>query len=677
MNQASRDQFSADTDRDDSPIGIIALWHLLWRNKWRIVLPAFGLAFLAGLIALRGADTYTAESQMLLARGNLEIVEFDSAGGTEVSQSAITNALTILGSRSVALQVVDRLDLLNDPEVNLNLSLPEDTPPEEFYPETVIRQVALDWLAASTQVNILPGGNAISIRATSTHPEKSAAIANAYVDAYLDYQLQRGQAETERAAMALEQRVNELRLRLEEEQQELQAYRASAPNAVLQAQDTLAGEVLSLRTRLADTETTRTEVEAALDVVDDDVTMDDLRATAAESETFTRFERQVLGRAAAETTFAEDVQAIRDALETERTRLLRLEEALRSGLASIESRIAEANAYTVGLRQLEVEAETTSQVYESSLARLKELSIQTGLRDAGAQILARAEAPLRTDASGRRRMVALAGALGLFFGIAWVLVREAANDRVRKVSDLMALTGTDNIVQLPSLRAKGGGGRMAPFIEGVRSLRHSMISTGRQTNESLVAGIFSSLPTDGKTAVIRELAQSFANVGRRVIMVDADMRAGTLSQDLGVSPDGFGLHEVLADNLDPSEAIITLDQSTLDFLPCGRVNERSSDLLESRRFEELIEALKNRYDVVLVDTPPLLVLPDAPKIAALTGASVLVTEYDRTPRPAVRDAVAALKAAKTELMVIALCDAPTALGQDYGLPKRAYAKYWG
>ena len=218
---------------------------------------------------------------------------------------------------------------------------------------------------------------------------------------------------------------------------------------------------------------------------------------------------------------------------------------------------------------------------------------------------------------------------------------------------------------------------MAPFIEGVRSLRHSMISTGRQTNESLVAGIFSSLPTDGKTAVIRELAQSFANVGRRVIMVDADMRAGTLSQHLGVSPDGFGLHEVLADNLDPSEAIITLEQSTLDFLPCGRVNERSSDLLESRRFEELIEALKNRYDVVLVDTPPLLVLPDAPKIAALTGASVLVTEYDRTPRPAVRDAVAALKAAKTELMVIALCDAPTALGQDYGLPKRAYAKYWG
>ncbi|WP_299966705.1 polysaccharide biosynthesis tyrosine autokinase [uncultured Roseobacter sp.] len=684
-----REPFAAGPEQDDAPVGIVALWQLLWRNKRPILISTFGLAFLTGLLVLRSDDTYTAEAQMLLARGNLEIVEFDSAGGIEVSQGALANALTILDSRSVALDVMDRLDLLNDPEVNPNLSLPEDTPEDEIYSEAAVRQYALDWLAEMTLTTVQPGSNAIVIRATTTEPGRSAAIANAYLDAYLDYRVQSGQNETERAAEALATRVNELRLQLEQDQESLQEYRGSAQNATLESADALASEAANVRARLATTEEALAEIAAARTVLDE-VPEGDTAALVQAIEgdaALARIASRVLTGGNAEQATPQDIDALTVALNAEDTRLTRLRNALQDGREQIESRVAEMNAFTVGLRQLEVEVETTSQVYEASLARLKELVIQTGLRDAGAQVLARAEAPLRTDAQGRRRMVAIAAVLGLFLGIAYVLVREAANDRVRRVSDLIEITGCDTVVQLPAAQrgflSRGkpmdftqSKRKVAPFLEGVRALRHRLTCSATAPNETMVAGIFSSLPSEGKSTLTQALGHSFAMIDKRVIVVDGDMRAGTLSNYLGVANDQPGLQEVLANRLDPSEAIVSPGSVDFDFLASGNSSANPADLLESPRFEELINALRQHYDVVLFDTPPILVLPDAPKIAALMGAHVLVTDHDRSPRAAVRDAVAALQAVKVSRPIVAFCNAPKAFGQNYGSSNQAYGKYW-
>ncbi|MEO9652463.1 MAG: polysaccharide biosynthesis tyrosine autokinase [Roseobacter sp.] len=688
MNNTPKEPFAAEPENDDSPVGIVALWQLLWRNKLRILIPAFVLAFLTSLLVLRSQDTYTAEAQMLLSRGNLEIVEFDSAGGTEVSQGAITNALTILGSRSLALQVIERLDLTSDPEANPNLSLPADTAPEDFYSDTVVRQYALDWLASVTRVNILPGSNAILVRVTSTGPGKSAAIANAYLDSYLDYQIRRGQNETARAADALETRVNELRLRLEADQQKLQTFRAGAQSTVMQSTDTLTGEAANIRTRLMATEEDLLDLDIAAGVLaaadQNDVAA--LRQAMDANEALTRIQQTTLGRPVNASAVSQDIEAVKAVVQAERARLMQLSDALKSGLTALEARIAEINAYTVGVRQLEVEIGTTSQVYETSLARLKELSIQTGLRDAGAQILARAEAPLRTDAQGRRRMVAIAGILGLFIGIAYVLIREAANDRVRKSSELADIAGTDTIVQLPPsqyglLDPKNGvsqaeiDNKSMPFLEGIRALRHRLTTNNHTGRAPLIAGVFSSLPSDGRPNITASLANSFSLIDRRVIVVDADMRASSLSRKLGCTQTDPGLQNVISEKLDPSEAIVTKKEFGFDFLPSGFSSANPADLLEADRFAELVVALGERYDIVLFDTPPILILSDASKIAMHMDAHILTADYDHCPRSAVRDSVEALSSADVNPPVVVLANAPKALGKKYGVSQQAYAKF--
>ena len=165
-------------------------------------------------------------------------------------------------------------------------------------------------------------------------------------------------------------------------------------------------------------------------------------------------------------------------------------------------------------------------------------------------------------------------------------------------------------------------------------------------------------------------------INRRVIVINGDMRAGRLSRELGIAEDKPGLQEVLGDRIDPSDWIVSLDDAGFDLLPSSGSNIHSADLLESSRFVELLAALRERYDVVLFDTPPVLVLPDAPRIAAHMNSVVLVAKYDRTPRPAVCDAMAALQAVNVVRPVVALCNAPRAFGQDYGFPHHPSAKYW-
>lgn len=685
MNDTPIYSIAPKQEYDDSPIGIVALWQVLWKNKLRIAIPAFVFAFLVGIFSIGSEETYTAEGQIILSRGNLEIIGFEAANGQGVSQSEVSNALTILGSRSLALEVIERTNLIDDPSINPNLSLLTEEP----YPDNVVRQIVLDWLSDAIWTTSLPNSNVILVQATTNDPEKSAAIANAYIEGYLDYQMELGKEETDRAAQALKSRVNELLLQLEADEMRLQNFQSGAQNTVLSSAEALTSEAIDMRSQRDANQSNLAALEDAFEAINavqsDDLTA--LRETIDQNEALGQLEQSVLGRPIAAEGLVDDVAAIKTALEAEKNRLAQLGAALRDGLAALETRIADVNAYNVRLRQLEVEIDTTSQVYETSLARLKELSIQTNLRDAGAQILARAEAPLRSDARGARTRAAIAGSLGLFLGIAYVLLREAANDRVRTLTELEDITGSDDVVQLPSahskllrnrrfLRKVFAGATSPPFEEGVRALRHKLLTVSPARSDPMLVGIFSSLPKEGKTTITRALAKSFSMIDRRVLVIDGDMRIGTLSKTLGVTKDQPGLKDIMTDRRDPREVIKKIDGAGFDLLPSGQSKVNPADLLDSGQFGLIIAAISESYDVIFIDTPPILVLPDAPKIAQFVDVHILVADHDRSPKAALRESVAALRMVNVKNTVVALSNAPGAFGQNYGQSNNAYAAYW-
>jgi capsular exopolysaccharide synthesis family protein len=203
-----------------------------------------------------------------------------------------------------------------------------------------------------------------------------------------------------------------------------------------------------------------------------------------------------------------------------------------------------------------------------------------------------------------------------------------------------------------------------------------LITDAEATQSVLAAGIFSGLPGEGKSMVTQELAKSFALINRRVIVVDGDMRLGSLSKNLGMASELPGLSEVLSTALDPADVIVPIKAHGFDLLPNGKSQDHPGDLLESAVLAELIQALRDRYDVILFDTPPILLLPDATKIASQLTTHVLVVDYDRSPRSAVKDAAMALQSAKATRPIVAFCSAPDAFGRNYIASDRAFARYW-
>jgi len=699
------------TDADDTPIGFVALWRLLWRNKLRILMPAILLSLLAAYVVTRSSDTYTAEAQIILTRGNLEIIEVDGVNSSELTSGAIANAMTILNSRSLAVQVVDRLDLVNDPEINPLLSETfetgtswrdwlsswtqasdeEDVPVEvieQADEATLARQFALEWLGESTAIVQLPGTNVGIIRATTSDPIKSAAVANAYAENYLEYQLSFSLRQVQRATDALADRVGELRLRVQEDQRALQDFGSSSPTISLDSLPTLVSQANNIRVRLQDAQERLSDLNGALakiDGLENDPSRDG-RAEFNADPLLTEMETTVAGGAIAAAELRSRLPDIRARAIEQRDQAVRLEAALRESLQSLDERIVESNDFEIGYRELEVELETTSQVYETSLARLKELIIQSGVRDAGAQILAPAEVPLRYDIQGRRRLVVIAFILGLLLGSAYVLARESTNDRVRKTSDLEDASGAYAVVDMPKLR-RGFWRRdlqrnvsltegRSLFFEGVRTLRQSLIKSGPPRHGGRVIGVFSGLPREGKSLVSVALARSFAMMGHSVLLIDTDLRSSSLHRTLTRGTRGFGLQDGLGpEPVELSQLVVSQPTLRFDVIFAGKSTRSPADLLASENFAKLISEAREQYDFVILDTPPILVVPDASQIAQHSDQQVLVAEYDRSPMIAVRDAASILRNWGSDEVIAVLYSAPQVFGQQYGIDRSDFSRY--
>ncbi len=705
--------YSGQPEQDDAPIGVVELWRILWRNRLRIVLPAAGLGMLATVYMLSSEDVYTAEAQLLLTRSNLDIIELAGADELGFNAGAIANALAMLSSRTVALRVIELLDLTEKPHTFSDLSAADSGPqtdassrqpfldwlpnitgsagdrlssasPEEIerpaHNTTVLRQLALGWLTEVTHITSVPDTNVIIVRASTLDPQLSAEVANAYVNVYLDYQRQLARRRTERAAEALEARVSELSSQLEKDQESLQSFRARVQGADPESAQAFALEASNLHSRIDATDSSLADLEKAIVLLSPTIIedFDSLRALFSTTDILNRLEQSTLGRTIAQRSYESDRVRLLAALKAESKRLGRLRDALRRGLDAIETRINEANAASVVLRQLTVELETTSQIYESSLARLKNLPLQGRLRDAGAQSLATAEAPLEASADRLGRNVTITAFLGLFLGIAHVLLREAANERIRSVSELTRASGIDQVIGIPPEKRNWGPAThfkkssSTPYHEGIRTLRHRLLLSTRQSQGSSAVGIFSALPGESNSSVAKTLAQSLGAIDRHVILVDGNMRTGNLSNYCAISLGSPGLSNLISGKVDLSQSILNFPNDGFDFLPCGKSDTNPGDLLELDKFRQLLAALRKTYEFVLIDAPPVLVAPDACNIAVHVDEHVFFALNGYSHRPAVRDALAALHSSGGRQPIVALLNAREAFGSEYGAVRKGY-----
>ena len=645
---------------DAGEIDLLALIGTLWRGKWIVLLCALLAALAGGYYAYAVAvPMYASTASIALEDQEAQVItdiESVFAGGGPDSATINTES-EVMRSRRLIGQLVDTLDLTSDPEFNPTLgpsgilgatidSLRERlgqpaSEPARLTPDE-IRAIVVDRVLGAISVGNVRQSLVFTIRATTTDPEKSAAIANALAALYIDQALQAKYTANEDASAFLSQRAAELQQELETLENELAAFRDGTDLVSIErlaAQDRLLKEQ---RDRVEDLREAQAEIAVRLDRYRTLREAGDFAALAALADD-PRLTRAVRN--------GSDPGALADLVvsraEGESDRLDAQLDALLPSVTSLEEEIAALTSDLLTLQQFEREIAATRLLYENFLTRLKETDVQRGLERPDARILS--DAIPRPAISPRRSLIlALSLILGAMAGAALVLLHELRTSNFRTPDDLERAMGATVLGSIPLIPG-GKRGKTLKYLrdkpssqaaEAVRNLRTSLLMSSFDKPPTVTA-VTSSIPGEGKTTISLALAQNMASLEADVLLIEADIRRRTFTEYFDMSK-ALTLTDAMQDpdRVRPGEHRNA--ELGVDMIGGSKAKVNAADLFSSEAFMRLIEAVRTRYDLVVIDTPPVLAVPDARIIGHYVDAMVYVVRWNQTTRRQVRQGTSML-----------------------------------
>ena len=283
--------------------------------------------------------------------------------------------------------------------------------------------------------------------------------------------------------------------------------------------------------------------------------------------------------------------------------------------------------------------------------------------------------PLKPSSPNVPLNLALGALVGLAIGIGVAVLRAVLDTRIRTPRDVEQVTDRPLIGAIafdPKAKERPlivHADPLSPRSESFRAMRTNLQFLETDGRSSYV--ITSSVPSEGKSTTTINLAIALADAGKRVALLDTDLRKPKVAEYLGIEG-GAGLTDVLIGRARLSDVMLPWGNRSLYVLPAGKIPPNPSELLGSKSMRQLLEALERDVDIVLCDAPPLLPVTDAAILANATSGAILVVSAGRTNRHQLSGAVDALNTAGAHIAGVAMTMVPTrgpdsyAYGYGYG-----------
>lgn len=658
---------------------------LLWRRKL-VVLSTVTIGVGLSVIGYMFSPAqYSSEAILALNVRKLQALPTESVVSPLPQESPVLRTeLDIITSRMMAEKVLLRLDREGfDANGNMVSAPTERTKAGTAAPASGDaaslednNRARIDKLLSN--VNVANDGRSYTIYISyqADNPKYSAAAANAFGEAYLDYQIDVQTSATRRVSDWLGGKLVSLRTTLEQSERAAADFReksglVKANGMTLQSQQIAAlnAELANLRAKLAGTEARlSTAIEAAESK--SGVSLTEVLSSPAILQLRTeqsRIERSILEIQQSGATQSaqlpqlrsqlnslkiqvdEEVQQIIDSLRNEINVTHRQQAAVEANLKEIQDSMSTANQALVHADQLDREAAANRAIYESYLTRYKQTIEQDGIASADARMISRA-VPAMSKSSPRLKTWLMLGIIaGTALGVIAALLLEFFDRSIRSPEALEALTRLPIIGRIPMLsnRERKDAAHMisdnqSSFGRAVADLQaHLLLSASPKISRAIA--ITSAGDQEGKTLIVAGLARSLSATGIRTVVVDANFQNPMVAKEFG---DQFGpyLEEVIRGRQTLEAAVQHDIASSIDFVATQSSEVPAEYLLGHEQFSKMIAQLKRQYDIVLIDTPAVSSGADAIRISALVDTTVVVVRRDTARADQVVAAITRLRA---------------------------------
>ncbi|KIP87849.1 MULTISPECIES: polysaccharide biosynthesis tyrosine autokinase [Pseudomonas] len=700
------------SEADSDYIDLRRIWNAIWMRKWAIVLFVVVITLVTALAVSRMTPVYRAVSTVMIETKGTQLVSFQQVYDTTGAVNEyLQTQLGLIKSRGVAEKVVRELNLTEHPDFDprqqpkplINVGgfvrsvqgmlsvtgLVDEPEPATPMTEAELLDIVTKMLMDRTSIWVEGKSQLVSISVELPDRLTAAQIANSLASNYIDSQLEAQMEMSLSATTWMNTRLTELRSSLQEAENRLQAYREAEGLVDVNGVATISNNELSLTgDRMIDARRQRAEAESQFRQVESMGSTDwrrlssvpavlgnpliqqfkaeEARARAKVEELSRRYGERHPAMAAAKSDLSAASASLRAQVEQvvasiERNYQLAVanENSLNASFNKNKEQIQDISRKEFKVRELTRDVESNRSLYETFMTRLRETAATQDVNSSNARIIDQAIAPIQAAAPNKKLLIVLAAGLALIFGIALAVIRDILNNTFKSADDVENKLNLPvlGIVPLISTNTKYTAahlfehGEDARFCESIRTIRTSLMLADTSRSQKVLV-VTSSSPGEGKSTLVANMAFALSQL-QRVLLIDADLRRPTLAKSFDFPVGTPGLANLITGSAKVEDCIHNMGNN-LDMLPAGAVPPNPLELLASPRFAKFLEMIKERYDHIIIDSPPSQAVSDASLLSTFADSVIYVIKSEATSIPLAQRGVGHLLQSGASVMGVVL-----------------------
>jgi capsular exopolysaccharide synthesis family protein len=701
---------------DEDEIDLRELWLIIKRRKGTIISLTLFVFILVALKTFLSTPIYRSSVTLQINPENSgKVLQYDVATQNSTPSNSFLmrdfyqTQYELLKSKALARDVIDELNLENDlrrpklvkpfwkEEVDngknwLKSLFPTNESHEIESNEVKLGELPVELLfQKNLEVEPVDNSRIVMVHYYSKDPQLSTLIANTLGEKFIDMNLDRRVEAATYAEKFLKEQLVQAKSKLQESEVELVKYAKQKDIINTDDKQSLDSQkIIDLNKELTEAEKLRIEVEAkynqvrnakSISRIQDNVVIQTLKETKAKLQgeyqeklgiykpAFPSMVQLKQRIAEIEGQIQQEINSEVDALKADFLAAKQKEEEIRAKLSKQKDVFLSLKDNSIHYNTLSREVETNRELYEGLLQRLKEVGVAGSVGANNITILDKATVPFSKYKPNTKVNLALGGIIGLFLGTVVAFLLEFFNNTIKTSSEIENLLKVGVLGMVPSEKKA----KKIPLLtatepqsavaEAFRSLRTNLLfSTSHGLPQSLL--ITSAMPSEGKSSIVSNLGITLAQSGKLVLIIDCDLRKPVQHKHFELD-NSDGLSSYLTGQKTEEAITSPTAVDNLFVIPSGPIPPTPVELLSGHAFSELLEKAYERFDIVIIDSPPVIGISDALVLSQSAEATLFTVAYDQTKKNDIQETFKRLYNAKANIIGSIFTKVKQGSGGDY------------